>query len=341
MGQQSSRGHGDAQRASSVKPKKVSWLWRDRLPQGMIAVVAGKPDQGKGLFAAHVAAEVSQTGNVLYSAIEDDAGMMTRPRLEAAGANLDNVLLWRFTLPQQAEELEAHVIAQDIRLVVVDPFAAHLVGVSRHSDNIREVLTPLSGMAERTGCCVLIVEHALKRVSKDAHPLNAIGGSGSGLPAASRMAFVFGVDPADDERRILCTVKSNLCATPKPVAFEIDSEEIAIVGEVPSLVFQGECEFDARRLLQVESGDGKPGRRPDKRADACEWITNYLAAAGQPVPSKVVMEDGKHHGMTARTLRRAADDMGVIRHPAGGGPKCTWDLSPEVKQALGAGGSGE
>ncbi len=93
-------------KASGVEAQAVDWLWRERIPKGMITLVAGKPDQGKGMFAAHVAAEVSAAGGrVLYSAAEDDPARMTRPRLEAAGANLDNVLLWRFRLPQNGESL--------------------------------------------------------------------------------------------------------------------------------------------------------------------------------------------------------------------------------------------
>lgn len=117
--------------ASDIEAKPVEWLWQDRIPKGMITVVAGKPDQGKGLFGTHVAAELTKQGqNVLVSAMEDDPAMMTRPRLEAAGADLDRVLLWRFILPDQMEDLTRRVIEHDIKLVVIDPLAAHLDAAS-------------------------------------------------------------------------------------------------------------------------------------------------------------------------------------------------------------------
>ena len=53
-------------RLDRVRARKVAFLWRDRIPKGMITVVAGRPDQGKGLFGAHVAAEASQRTRVLY-----------------------------------------------------------------------------------------------------------------------------------------------------------------------------------------------------------------------------------------------------------------------------------
>lgn len=335
--------------AHDVEPERVTWLWRERIPRGMISIVGGRPDQGKGLFCAHLAAAVSKTvvgrnpddtprfGRVLYSAIEDSHGLMTRPRLEAAGANLHNVFLWRFQIPAMMRELEAYIIDKEIDLLVMDPFAAHLShGISRHSDNIRNVLTPLSGLIETTRTAVVVVEHVLKRVAKSGHPLAAIGGSGSGLPAASRMAFLFGGDPDDDDSRFLVCVKSNICERPKAVRFSVDSSDTEVVSEVPSLVYDSEEEFDAMRLLESDPTKAARGmgRPPDKRAAASEWLTNYLYLARTPVRAGVVMEDAKQAGMTIKTLRRACADMEVVRNPPGGGQGCVWSLPDELTAAL-------
>jgi putative DNA primase/helicase len=324
-------------RSSEVKPQKVRWLWRERIPRGFITVVAGRPDQGKGLFGSRLAADVSNNGGrVLMSTAEDDDRMMTRPRLEAAGANLNNVFFWRFVLPRQTSELVQIIQKEELALIVMDPFAAHLSGVSRFSDQIRDVLNPLTEAIEETGTSIVIIEHALKRVKASGHPLDAIGGSGSGLPAAARMAYLFGVDPNDDERRVIAPVKSNLREAPKALAFELDVEELPIVGETPSLVFQEEYDaFDASRLVVIDANDNKVGRRPDKRAAAAEWLTNYLVTAGKPVKSGQVMEDAKQYGMTVKTLRRAAEDMQVVKNPPGGGRNCTWDLSDSIKRVMG------
>jgi len=39
-------------KAGDVEPKKVRWLWRNRIARGVLTTVAGKPDQGKGLFSS-------------------------------------------------------------------------------------------------------------------------------------------------------------------------------------------------------------------------------------------------------------------------------------------------
>jgi DNA repair protein RadA/Sms len=330
----------DPIRADRVKAEKVSWLWRERIPYGMLSVVAGRPDQGKGLFAAHVAAEASRKGiRVLYSAAEDSHGLMTRPRLEAAEAKLENIHLARFTLPRDFTWLTEQVVKHRTRLIIIDPLASHLGGgVSRHSDNIRTVTGPLAALAERTNCAVIIVEHALKKVGAGSHPLNAIGGSGSGLPAAARIAYLFGADPDDPDRRILAVAKCNIREKPEAIAFESDVKEIAGIGEVPVLVYNEEVTgFDATSLVVASrpnrgGASARPGPKPDKRAAAAEWLTNYLAAAGGPVTAKKVIEDAKHYGMSGKTLKRASVDMKVIKT---GGPGGTWDLNEDVKDAMG------
>jgi hypothetical protein len=321
----------------------------------MISVVAGRPDQGKGLFAVHVAAEIAaQGGKVLYSAAEDSHSLMTVPRLtasleallydedkptasqQAIKAGLDNVLLWRFVLPEQFNELVDIVYNEGIDLIVIDPLASHLGrGVSRHSDKIRTILNPVTELLEATRASMLVVEHALKRVPKSGHPLDAIGGSGSGLPAASRTAFVFGRNPDGDDTRVLAPAKFNIGPSPKSVEFEVDVTDLDVVGEVPFLSFIDELDaFDPMRLFESKLKPGAVGRPPDKRAAAAEWLTTFLATNG-PTLSSLIQEDAKQYGMAIKTLRRAADDMEIVKNPPGGGRNCVWDLPDDVKDMMG------
>jgi hypothetical protein len=323
-----------AVQARDVEVKKVNWLWRERIPKGMLSFVAGKRDVGKGLFGAHLAADVSRKGgNVIYCPIEDDHGAMTKPRLIAAGANMDRVTLWRPVFPRDLYELSEMMESTGAKLVVIDPIGSALSGVSRHADSMRDVTTPLARLAEKHNAAVVLVEHVLKKVTMKMDALNAVGGQV--LPAACRMGFLYGEDPEDPDRRLLACVKSNVRKKPDAVALEIDTSELEIVGEIPSLNYDGECDVDPIRLVASEGEPGDPGRKPEKRAQATEWLIQYLAAAAGPVPSKQVQEDAKVQEISARTVRRAADELGVIRTPSTGGPKCTWELPDAVKQAMG------
>lgn len=357
-------------RADKVQSEKVAWLWEERIPRKMITIVGGRPDQGKGLFCAFLAAHVSKSkykgrdgkmryGRVLYSAIEDSHSLMTRPRLEAAGARMAGIDLTRFRLPVHENELRWWLENREVDLVVIDPLASHLSnGVSRHSDNIRKVTDPLSEMIEATNTACVVVEHVLKRVPQSGHPIASIGGTGSGIIAASRMAFLFGIDPSDEDHRILACVKHNIREKPMEVAFELDVREVSRVGEVPALILDGETNFDPMRMLAVKH-ERRIGRPPDKRAACCEWLAVYLFEAfhyglpaikgskkipAGPVPAARVFEDGLQAGWSNKTLRRACADMKIVRtgpdgKPASGGPLIRWQL-PNEMQALMDGANG-
>lgn len=307
-----------SRRVKDIEPRAVRWLWRDRIPQGMLSVVAGKPSAGKSLFTLAMAAELSEEHDILVAASEDPAHEVVRPRLEAVGADLHRVhIANRFWLPSGLDYIAAQVKEHDVRLVVIDPIADHLdLGVNRRTDSIRKVTEPLAALAESTGAAVVLVEHALKGVSKNADPLSAIAGGSSGLVAAARVAYIGGIDPNDNERVILCNVKP-LGPRAKPLAFAIDTVEFTgsdgRLGSTGALVFEGELDgFEVMSLLAKPSHD-KAGRPPTVREEAAEFIARYLLAAeDHSAPSKDLLEDGKRHGHTEKTMRRAAaDSLGI------------------------------
>jgi hypothetical protein len=132
-----------------------------------------------------------------------------------------------------------------------------------------------------------------------------------------------------------------------PVAEEVIIEQ----EEFPSLLFTEECIFDPMRLLVDDPKNRKLGRPDDRRAAACEWLTNYLytaftaglpaitgihkpVAKGGGVPAGRLFEDAKQAGLSEKTCRRAKDEMGVEVHPPGGGRNATWNLSQEILDLL-------
>ena len=332
-------------RASEIEPRVVRWLWYDRIPRGMISIVAGMPSSGKSLFTLFLAAKVSHQADVIISAREDPAHEVLRPRLEAAGANLERVhVANHLSLPSGLWKLRCKVAECDAALVIIDPVPDHLDrGVSRYSDSMRRVTRPLAAMAERTGVAVLMSEHSLKSISKNAHPLAAIGGGNSGLRAAARMAFIGGKDPDDDERVLLCAVKSNLREDPKALAFTLDgahyTDGFGRESTTGVLRFKEETDFDVMRLL-VKPGQDKPGRPPAKRARAAEWLTEYLyRSINHEARVKDITEDAGQVGITLHTLDRAAkSDLNVRRFQRGGRGMWWWKLPDETVQLMDAAG---
>ena len=320
--------------ADSVKREPVEWLWREHIPLGMISLVAGTPGVGKSLFGYFLAAAASQTGPVIYSTWEESWRKTARARLEAAGAHLESVVFWTPELPEDTNRLRHEIEERDAKLVVLDPIAAHL-SVSIYNDqDVRRALSPLKAVAEETNAAVLLVSHTVKAVAKIGHPMDAIGGSGGGLRAAARIAFLFGRNPEDAEELWLTCVKSNIGPEPPTFTFELDVHEFDDVGDAALLVERGhgrESLEDARLMLDSSRTAGIPNER---RSAAAEWLVGYLRLGPRPVSE--LKEDAKQYGHSWATTRRAADDLGVDKPK--GGPNSSWSLPDDLIAKLEADG---
>jgi hypothetical protein len=89
-------------RASDVEMENVDWLWQDRLARCCLHIMVGDTGLGKSQAAASFTATltktgrwpdgtVAPTGSVIILGSEEPLNMVTRPRLEAAGADTSRV----------------------------------------------------------------------------------------------------------------------------------------------------------------------------------------------------------------------------------------------------------
>ena len=73
------------------------------------------------------------------------------------------------------------------------------------------------------------------------------------------------------------------------------------------------------------------GRSAEKRLAAMEWLTAYLVESPDGVQAGQVQRDAAKVGIHLRTLRRAADDLKIIR-TSGGGAHVRWMLDDEHRK---------
>ncbi len=104
---------------------------------------------------------------------EDDAGDTLKPRLMAAGADLDRVFTFSMgsstepvpiRVPQDADELGRRIAEIDAALVVIDPLMEFIDGrVDSHkSHGVRQAISSLGGIARGSGCAILTVFHLIR-----------------------------------------------------------------------------------------------------------------------------------------------------------------------------------
>jgi len=304
----------------------VAWLWPGRIPFGELTILAGDPGLGKSLLAAHLTARLTCGGlgkarNALVLTAEDSPEHTVRPRLDAAGADLERVTFgWLereglptpFMLPTDVGELRAIAHERKAALIVIDPLAAHLAGgVNSWKDQeVRTALAPLSSLAKATGAAIVIVAHLNKGQSDD--PLQRLGGS-IGIPAAARSVLLLARDPDDPEgehggQRVLAHVKSNLGPLAASLRYEIEPATVACgsaeMFETARILERGEAPYTGAELLAAPRAE-----RGAKLTEAIGFLERELEQGDRAVGK--IQRSAEQLGISLQTLQRAKKQLGI------------------------------
>lgn len=342
--------------AADIEPREVEWLWRGWLPLGMIAVLAGYGGGGKSTIALQIAAAVSTggtlpdgtrapLGNVLYFAAEDSPEHTLIPRLQAMGADRNRVhIVDGIRQPGDEQgwvQLRTHVAAieeavrrLEITLAVIDPVSSFIGDANSDKESdVRAALTPLKGMAERTGSAVLMIRHVSKG-GDSARAASRILGSTAwhDLP---RIAWMLADAPDDyqpephedgtrDTVRVLGVVKSNLAAKPAAQWFVQPVDEPMRWKPGPSPVTIDECFLPADRATKSEAAE--------------DWVRDSLKGGSKE--SVRLFAAAKAEGHSEKTVRRALKAIGAEKFQLPGKAHGGWlwrlpNGTPEVSGSLG------
>jgi hypothetical protein len=286
---------------SDVQTRKVSWLWRGRVPLRKVTMVDGEPGVNKStVWLADITAKITRghampdgaqpydgPRHVIISSTEDDADDTLVPRLIAAGANLDYVHFAKvgernLMLPQEQDLLENAV--QDIGavLVLIDPVMAHADGqINTWKDqDVRIIMSALHAMAARQNCAVVLIRHVVK--NQNTRAIYAGGGS-VGISGDARAGLMHIPDYEDDTKRYLVTTKSNLAAKPDTLVYHVESCDIDFKDGKPpesyaKVRWAGIDTRTADELLRDmrEASHEKPGPEPWAQNSAEDFLIEVL-----------------------------------------------------------------
>jgi len=331
---------------ADVAPEPVRWVWPWRVPLGKLTLFAGDPGLGKSLLSLDIAARVTRgahwpgpdaagepapLGNVILLSAEDDKADTIRPRLDAAGADVERIVVLDsvrerggergFTLADLPILSRAIEDTGGVNLVVIDPLSAYLGGVDSHRNaEVRSRLGPLKALAEARGVAVAAVTHLCKGGGQSAL-YRAMGSLG--FVAAARAYWVLSRDGDDPKRVLMLPGKQNLAPDVGGLAFRVedspDSPGVPVLAWESSAVTVPVDEV----LASCVPADRETRRERDEAAD---WLRGFLA--GGPVPKAEVVAAAKSNRHAWHTVRRAADSIGV-EHPRDGfgrGSKVLWKL---------------
>ncbi len=279
-------------RASEIAPRPVDWLWRGRVPLGMLTMFAGDPKLGKSFVALSVAAAVSrgaplpgddvptEPASAIVLSAEDDPARTIVPRLIAAGADLPRVHILKSVILDNRREapprLDIHLAALvtaiervgDCRLVLIDPITAYLGQVDDHRNaDLRSVLSPLNDLAERLRVAVVLVSHLSKGSGTNGkhRVLGSIAYVGT-----CRANFLFVRDRTDPTgRRVLfCDNGGNLGPAAATLAYTIEEREHGGARRVPRRAGRPDRRTGPGRRGRGRTGPPTGQRMPRGRAMA-------------------------------------------------------------------------
>jgi hypothetical protein len=355
-------------RASDIVPEKLVWVWRGRIAEGKLVLLGGPPGLGKSQLTAFIAATISTGGNwpcgegstaqgsVIIMSAEDGIEDTIVPRLLAAGADNSRVHIvaavtkpdgkGRKTFSLKTDvallEMKANEIG-NVRLIVVDPISAYMDGADGNGNaETREVLEPLSAMANRLRIAVVGVTHFSKGGGGGKQSaLNRFIGS-IAYVAAARAAFAIIEDAEDETRRLLLQAKNNLGPPCKGLAFRIEQRLVA--GDIPSsnVMFEGEhVSQSIDEALTASETRGGTDKRTGKD-DAVDFLRAVLGAGAMPVLE--IEQEARAAGLLGaessisqnKAFRSARSLLGITPQRTGGAGatgKWVWELPTTPKMS--------
>jgi hypothetical protein len=321
---------------SSVTAERVEWLWAGRLARGKMTITDGDPDQGKSTRTMDTAARVTRglelpdggfapQGGVVIVSLEDGLGDTLRPRLDAAGADVDRVLAIQevnghsFNLLEDLWALEQAIHRINAIYVVLDPLTAMLgKGTDVYRDNdVRRILAPVALLAERTGVAVDVQRH-LTKGGAGGNPIYRGGGS-IGIIGAARVGLLIAPDRDNPETKVLAVTKSNLCRKASSLAFTIEEIVTPGIGPVPRIKWLGPSSKSAADLLAPPDATMSP-----KQGRVVNFLRQLLEDG--PVTANVVWAAAAKRGFSTRAVNAAKLALGVFDYKVGLQNGWMWEL---------------
>lgn len=343
--------HVELTPASAIPPKRVRWIWKDRVAVGTLALLAGREGLGKSTLGYALAADITrgtlpgeylgQPRSVLVCASEDSWEHTIIPRLIAAGANLDLVyqtelvthddMRISISLPRDFAEVERAALEVEAGLMILDPLMSVIDSkLDTHRDReVRQALEPLKTLAERGRMAILGLIHHNKSGSTDA--LQLVMGS-KAFSAVARSVHTCIPDPDDETqaRRLFATSKNNLGRLDLPVlGFTITSHAVETIDDGTAwtgrLNWTGEVDGQMHEIM-TRAAD------PERTAttEAVDWLTDYLTSHGGEAAKTDIEKAGRVAGHSPAALRRARERL-RLEYRSWGFPRQTlWSIPGTV-----------
>ena len=294
---------------SEIQSKKVAWLWYPFIPYGKLTIIQGDPGDGKTTLVLNIAAKLSKGEGldsdmklteplaVIYQSAEDGLADTVKPRLEAAGADCENISVIdesKKSLSMIDERLEEAIIKTKAKLLILDPIQAYLGGNMdmNRANEARDMTKKLAALAEKYQCAIVLVGHMNKAAGNKA----AYRGMGSiDFFAVARSVLLVGRVEGEENIRAVVQIKNNLAGFGHPKAFQLSED---------GFLWLGDYEITADEVL------GGIAPKVNKLEQA-KRLLRKLAETNNAIQSNEIFNLAEEQNISRRTLENAKKELGI------------------------------
>jgi len=318
---------------ADVEITSVDWLWKGRFAKGKVSIIAGHPGLGKSQITISIAAIVSlgeiyplgdescQQGGTIFLSAEDDASDTIRPRLEAAGANLNYIYILDAIREPNKSTDRSFEISRDldslgnmieslnksgkaISLIFIDPISAYLGDVNSHNNaEVRHIMKILGNFALKYHVSIIGISHLNKNDQSES--ITRVSGSMAFI-AAARTAFMVVKDIEDRKKVLFLPIKNNLYCDKSGLSFRIESYLLECGIETSRVMWNNE-------VVSINIDDVMLGLQENSNKSALDDAKDFLLTllANGPIPSSQIPIEVKEAGLAMVTVRRAKDELKI------------------------------
>jgi hypothetical protein len=327
-----------------LEPEAPSWLWRGYILRRGINLIVGPKGIGKTSLACWIAARASvgderfggKPLRAFVDTTEDDPRVVLRPRVEAAGGDLDLMIEtrkpetppWKYPGSRSALDTYLNNSARADRpldLIVLDSLSGFVPRFTR-PEIVDQALEQLTRLCMKYDLALVLVHH----FNKAGRTIDAAIGGASAITRIARSVFIFGEEPtanfeslfrrgrageSDEPRLVLACAKLNVAPTPPALTFVSTAVEIPSIESVHRVELVGEINCTADAVFEQVRRSSDDESAETETETAATWLLEYLIEG--PRPTKRMVADAKDEGISGRTLERARSRLKCVPiHPA-------------------------
>jgi hypothetical protein len=317
--------------ASTITAEAENWLWPGVVPSGALTLISGQPKAGKTQITLDAAARISagldwplgepcDAGRAAVFELEDKASSSIVPRLLAAGAVINNILVrdgkdGPINLAEDMVKVAAALQQTGgVRLLTLSPLLSFFGQAATDDTEVRRRLAPLLTWAAETGTAIIGVLHPPKRPGQS---LEAQFAGADTYRRAARAAWVVAPDATDKEPDAKRKRRALMCA-----GINGASDDLRLFFRIKGVEVNGieTSRIDWQSIDQLS--EPPDNVTPIPAVD--DWLRQALCRG--PRNAAELKAEARAAGIPERTLYRAVKRLGVEITGGGFGQPRVWRL---------------